>query len=44
MKLLNINLDKNIEKIIGGVNLLRLGNNPVKINENDITNIILDKC
>ena len=44
MKLLNIDLDKNIEKIIGGVNLLRLGNNPVKINENDITNIILDKC
>ena len=43
MKLLNIDLDKNIEKIIGGVNLLRLGNNPVKINGNDISNIILDK-
>jgi len=43
MKLLNIDLDKNIEKIIGGVNLLRLGNNPVKINGKDITNIILDK-
>jgi len=44
MKLLNIDLDKNMEKIIGGVNLLRLGNNPVKIDGNDITNIILDKC
>ena len=43
MNLLNIDLDKNIEKIIGGVNLLRLGNNPVKINGKDITNIILDK-
>ena len=43
MKLLDINLDKYIEKIIGGVNLLRLGNNPVKLNGNDITNIILDK-
>ena len=43
MNLLNIDLNKNIEKIIGGVNLLRLGNNPVKINGKDITNIILDK-
>ena len=43
MNLLNIDLNKNIEKIIGGVNLLRLGNNPVKINGQDITNIILDK-
>ena len=43
MKLLNIDLDKNIDKIIGGVNLLRLGNNPVKIDGKDITNIILDK-
>jgi len=43
MKLLNIDLDKNINKIIGGVNLLRLGNNPVKIDRKDITNIILDK-
>jgi alcohol dehydrogenase class IV len=43
MNLLNIDLNKNIEKIIGGVNLLRLGNNPVKINGKDITNIILGK-
>ena len=43
MNLLNIDLNKNIEKIIGGVNLLRLGNNPVKIDGKDITNIILDK-
>ena len=43
MKVLNIDLDKNMKKIIGGVNLLRLGNNPVKIDGNDITSIILDK-
>ena len=43
MKLLNIDLDKNIDNIIAGVNLLRLGNNPVKIDGKDITNIILDK-
>ena len=43
IKLLNIDLDKNIEKILGGVNLLRLGNNPVKIDGKDIINIILDK-
>ena len=43
MKLLNIDLEKNMEKIIGGVNLLRLGNNPIKINGDDITNILLQK-
>ena len=43
MKLLNIDLDKDMKKIIGGVNLLRLVNNPVKINGNDIANILLDK-
>jgi alcohol dehydrogenase class IV len=43
MKLLNIDLNRNIKNIIGGVNFLRLGNNPVKIDENDIVNIILDK-
>ena len=43
MKLLNIDLEKNMEKIIGGVNLLRLGNNPIKINGDDITNILISK-
>ena len=37
---LNINVNKNSEKIIRGINLLRLGNNPVKISEKDILNII----
>jgi alcohol dehydrogenase len=41
MKLLNIDLEKNMEKIIGDINLLRLGNNPIKINGDDITNILL---
>ncbi len=40
LKKLNINLEKNSEKIIGGINLLRLGNNPVKIDEKDIYQII----
>ena len=40
LKKLNINLEKNSEKIIGGINLLRLGNNPIKIDEKDIYQII----
>jgi len=28
---LNVDINKNLEKIIGGINLLRLSNNPVKI-------------
>ena len=38
---LNINIKKSSEDIIKGINLLRLGNNPVKIVEKDIYNIIL---
>ena len=37
---LNINILKSSEKIIKGINLLRLGNNPVKIDGNDIIKII----
>ena len=37
---LNINIKDNLEKIISGINLLRLGNNPIKINKNDIVKII----
>ena len=37
---LNINIKQSSEKIIKGINLLRLGNNPVKINGVDILNII----
>ena len=37
---LNIDIEKNSEKIIKGINLLRLGNNPVKIDGNDIFQII----
>ena len=40
LKNLNINIIKNSEKIIRGINLLRLGNNPVKIGEKDILKII----
>ncbi len=37
---LKIDINKNSEKIIKGINLLRLGNNPVKIDKNDIIKII----
>ena len=37
---LNIDINKSSENIIKGINLLRLGNNPVKIGEKDIYNII----
>jgi|TARA_Y100000389_G_scaffold202674_1_gene248682 alcohol dehydrogenase len=37
---LNIDIDKNSSEIIKGINLLRLGNNPVKIFEKDIVEII----
>ena len=40
LKNLNIDINKSSEKIIKGINLLRLGNNPVKLNEQDIYNII----
>jgi len=38
--ILNINIKQSSDKIIKGINLLRLGNNPVKINGNDIIKII----
>ena len=37
---LNIDIKKSSTKIIEGINLLRLGNNPIKINDFDILNII----
>ena len=40
LKKLNINIEESSEQIIKGINLLRLGNNPVKINGNDIFKII----
>ena len=40
---LNINLKNNSKKIIEGINLLRLGNNPIKINQFDILDIINKK-
>ena len=40
LKSLNIDIIKNSKKIFDGINLLRLGNNPVKLDKNDIFNII----
>ena len=40
---LNIDVNRNINKIINGINLLRLGNNPVKVLESDIIKIVLNK-
>ena len=37
---LNINIKNDIENIITGVNLLRLGNNPVRINDKSILQVI----
>ncbi len=37
---LNINIKNDIDSVIKGVNLLRLGNNPIKISEKNIINII----
>ena len=37
---LGINIGQSSEKIIKGINLLRLGNNPVKINKENIITII----
>ena len=37
---LKIDIDKSSENIIKGINLLRLGNNPIKINGKDIYDII----
>ena len=40
---LNIDINKRSEEIISGINILRLGNNPVKINGADIYKIISGK-
>ena len=37
---LNIDIKSNYEKIIKGINLLRLGNNPIQVDEEDIIKII----
>tara|TARA_B100001057_G_scaffold479243_1_gene550631 strand:+ start:334 stop:1422 length:1089 start_codon:yes stop_codon:yes gene_type:complete len=37
---LSINLDKNLSKILKGVNIKRLKNNPVRLTKKDITNIL----
>ena len=38
---LKINLDSNIDRLIDGINLLRLQNNPINLNKNDIKTILL---
>ncbi len=40
LKILNININQSSEEIIKGINLLRLGNNPVKLIDKDIIKII----
>ena len=40
-KKLNINLNLNIGKVLDGINLLRLKNNPIDLNKNDIKTILL---
>ena len=40
LKQLSINLDKNLSKILKGVNIKRLKNNPVKLTKKDVKNIL----
>ena len=40
-KKLGINIDRNIDKFLRDINMLRLKNNPIKLQKNDIKNIIL---
>jgi hypothetical protein len=40
-KKMNIDIEKNLSKILKGVNELRLKNNPINLTKNDISNILL---
>ena len=40
-KNLNINMERDYQNFISGVNLLRLSNNPVELKKEDLKNIIL---
>ena len=40
---LNINMKKDFQNFISGVNILRLSNNPVELKKEDLKNIILSK-
>jgi len=40
---LGINIEKDYPKIISGINILRLSNNPIELKETDIKNILLKK-
>lgn len=42
LKNLNINLDSSLEKILSGINLDRLNNNPIEISVNDIKKIFFE--
>ena len=42
-KKLNINVNKNLKLIMNDINLLRLKNNPIKLNYNTIKEILLKK-
>ena len=39
---LGINIEKDFSKIISGVNILRLSNNPIKLDKEDLKRIILN--
>tara|TARA_B100000989_G_scaffold296557_1_gene280060 strand:+ start:125 stop:547 length:423 start_codon:yes stop_codon:yes gene_type:complete len=40
-KKLNINIDKDYNKILNGVNLRRLKNNPIQLSRNDLKDILI---
>ena len=39
-KKLNININKDLPKILEGINEMRLNNNPIKLTINDVGNIL----
>ena len=39
----NINVKSNLDKIMSGINVLRLNNNPIRLKKNDIIEIISKK-
>ena len=43
LNLLNIDVQKNSKKIINGINLLRLSNNPINLEKKDLVDIIIRK-
>ncbi len=42
LKKLNIDIEKNYQNFISGINILRLSNNPIELKKDDLKRIILN--